>query len=293
MRKAGLPSLLVSLGVGFLLVLLIGLAVPKDIAKAEGAGFWRIVSRKQVEKPKVILVPGHNLEHPGAKTGDYTELELNVALAHALKDMVVHQGYFDVLVTHNQDGSIAPWLESYLDQNKEDIADFISESKGRFGELIEREVITHHQGIDHNYAPDDLVEVLYGINMLANEQEADLVLHIHFNDVPKGSPHYQGYSIYVPERQFPNFRESKSIAESISRHLSQVVNQSSHPLESATVIEDQQLIAVGAYGTREGASILVEYAYIYEPMLKSDENRAYVIKELALQTYLGLFDHFR
>ena len=50
-----------------------------------------------------------------------------------------------------------------------------------------------------NIAPDEMGVRLYGINKWANENDIDIVIHVHFNDYPgrprTGSGKYSGFSI--------------------------------------------------------------------------------------------------
>ncbi|MDE1971230.1 MAG: hypothetical protein KGI50_06690 [Patescibacteria group bacterium] len=57
-------------------------------------------------------------------------------------------------------------------------------------------------------------------------------------------------------------------------------------------MDDPELIAIGANNTSDAASMLIEYAYIYEPQLIDPNLRNMAIKDLAFQTYLGLQDFF-
>ena len=51
------------------------------------------------------------------------------------------------------------------------------------------------------------------------------------------------------------------------------------PQEKSSIMEDQELIATGNYNTLKIPSVVVEYAYIYEPMIVVKERRdAFIIK---------------
>ena len=129
-----------------------------------------------------------------------------------------------------------------------------------------------------------------------NENNIDIVLHIHFNDYP-GRKYdlpgkYSGFSIYIPEAQLPNYRISQGIAESIRKELEKIQSASNFPKEKETVVEDQQLIAVGSNASRDGASVLVEYGYIYEDKIYDKKTREQILVDMAYQTYLGVKNYF-
>ena len=68
-----------------------------------------------------------------------------------------------------------------------------------------------------------------------------------------------------------------------------VSNQSK---ETAGVVEDQDLIAIGSNNNADAASMLIEYGYIYEPQFQDPAIRDMTLKDLAYQAYLGLEDFF-
>ena len=62
--------------------------------------------------------------------------------------------------------------------------------------------------------------------------------------------------------------------------------------ERAGIIADQDLIAVGAKGSLDGAGLLIEYGFIYEPQFVNATLRQTMLRELAYQTFTGLKQHF-
>ena len=151
-------------------------------------------------------------------------------------------------------------------------------------------------GVNHNFARPEVALRLYGVNMWSNENDIHLNLHVHFNDYagrPRGrSGVYSGFSIYVPEKQYPNAATSIALAGNISEQLKQINGASDLPVESAGVIEDQDLIALGAQASLRGASVLTEYGYIYQYASLHPEIRAAILEELAWQTYRGVKTYF-
>ena len=150
--------------------------------------------------------------------------------------------------------------------------------------------------VRHNPAADNASQALYGVNKWANDNNIDIVLHLHLNDYPQRKydmpGKYKGFSIYVPDRQFPNGEASIEIAKSIKEELAKIAPASNFPKEKEIIIEDQQLIAIGSNASRKGVSILLEYGYIYEPQFYDKEIRSFALREMAEATARGLKDFF-
>ncbi len=131
---------------------------------------------------------------------------------------------------------------------------------------------------------------LYGINKWANENDVDLLIHIHFND--SGRPNmnvpgqHQGFSLYIPEFQLPNAKTSAAIGQYVFRELKKNVKP-----EIPNPSENQSLIALGASGTLTKPSMLIEYAYMYEKPLRNRETRGEFLTALARSTVQGLREY--
>jgi len=157
--------------------------------------------------------------------------------------------------------------------------------------------VSKGDSIQHNSASSEVATHLYGINKWSNENDIDLVLHLHINDMPRKNTSvagpYVGFAIYVPEKQYSNAKASKEIGESLKNRLEDVMGVSTMPKESAGVIESQQLIAMGSYNTSDAASLLIEYGYIYETQYTIEASQRKFAKLVAEQTYQGLRDFLR
>ena len=252
----------------------------------------------------ILLVPGHDLEYPGAIYGQLREVDLNLATAAKIKtDLEKIGGLPDgkagwrVLTTRNlTTGKYEPEFATYFEREREQINSFRSRLRAQFASLLASgDVEPPNQAVYHNFAPTEVAIRLYGINRWANDHGVDLTLHIHFNDYSgrRGIPKYRGFSIYIPERQLPNARASRDLAEAIQLELKAVMSVSNFPGEVGSPIEDQELIAVGANGSRLSASFLVEYGYIYEPQFTNLTRRAKTLNILAQRTADGIKNYFR
>ena len=163
-------------------------------------------------------------------------------------------------------------------------------------QAIELGLPANNDQVSHNSVSNNASLRLYAVNKWANENNIDLVIHGHFNDYPGHKYNkpgkYSGFTVYVPDSQYSNARASGEIGQAISTELQKVSPISDLPQESMPVVPDQDLIAVGAKGTRTGASILIEYGYIYEPQFNNPEVKSLILPELAYQTYAGLQKYF-
>lgn len=244
-------------------------------------------------KLKVLIVPGHDRSSPGTSFGSITEEELTAEVGEELYNLLKQDPRLDVSISRTKDG-YTPVFASYFENNQKVIADFVNTQKQTMNALIGQGKVQTVVNVYHNDAPNDVAMRLYGINKWSNENGVDIAIHIHFNDYPgrprKGEGKYSGFSIYVPERQFSNAKGSKPLAEAVQKRLSKLYAQSNLPKEYGGVIEDQELIAVGAFNTLDGAAMLIEYGYIYESQFIEPETRSLVMSDLALQTYMGVMD---
>lgn len=248
-------------------------------------------------KLHILIVPGHDSEYWGTQFQGVKEADMTLALGKELGRLLSRDSEFEVTVTRDDVG-YNPTFSSYFSQRQEPILAFISEKKKIMGDLESTGAVTAKtDGVFHNKAPSPVVVRLYGINKWANENQVDLVVHIHFNDYPrrkKKSPgDYSGFSIYVPEHQYSNARASKDVATIVSKQLQTYYPESNMPKEETGVVEDQDLIAIGAFNTLDPAALLIEYGYIYEPQFLEANIRGKIIEELATQTYIGVKNFFQ
>lgn len=259
-------------------------------AKAEKSGH-----RKRGEKVKVLIVPGHDAQFSGTAFNGLKELELNLALGEKLFTLLKTEPSLDVHLSQTKSG-YSPQLLAYFENNRQSIFEFIGKQKGEMENFVRAGEIQRVINVKHNPAPSEMIFRLFDMNKWANENGMDVVIHIHFNDYPgrrkDREEKYSGFSIYVPENQYSNAKGSKSVAKSIYQRLAKLYPQSNLAVEDDGVIEDQELIAIGANNTLDGASMLIEYGYIYESLFSNPDLRNTAISDLALQTFLGIMDFF-
>lgn len=248
------------------------------------------------KKLNVLIVPGHEPYFGGAEYRDIKERDMNADLALALAQYLVEDGHFEVAMTRGKEGW-NPHLQDYFTAHAEEIKTFVYSQKGEMARLVEEgKIIRVSDAVPHNDVPSDVAMRLYGINKWANDSNVDIVIHVHFNDSSPRKANqpgeHNGFAIYTPERQYSNSQATGEIAPHIFKRLSRMFPVSSLPVEDKGVVEEQDLIAIGSYNSVDGASMLIEYGYIYEPQFKIPSVRELVVKELAFQTYLGLADFF-
>lgn len=254
------------------------------------------LAKKGRDTIKIIIVAGHDDESPGTVYKGRREADMNAELAEALASFLEKDDEFEIVLTRTKLG-YNPNFWDYRTRSENTLYDFISAKKLDMKKLMSEGSVSQHDSVKHNKAPANTITILYTINRWANETSADIVLHIHFNDAAerkRSEPYkYNGFAIYVPEKQYSNAAASHAVAEPIFTRLNKLYASSNLPKENAGIVESQNLIAIGSYNTLDAVGMLIEYGYIYEPQFETDEVRVQTIIELAWQTYLGLHDFFK
>jgi N-acetylmuramoyl-L-alanine amidase len=251
---------------------------------------------KTNHRTKILIMPGHEPNFGGTEYQDLKERDMTVDLARDLAQYLSTNSRYEVIVARDKDGW-NPMLEEYFRTHEEDIRAFTLLHKEEMARLEQQgKIVRATNGVDHNDAPRDVALRLFGINKWANEHGVDITLHIHFNDYARRAltrpGDYNGFTIYTPDRQYSNAEASSEVAAYLFRRLSYFSPVSNLHKEDEGLVYDQDLIAVGQSNTSDGASMVLEYGYIYEPQFSTPALRAATLKELAFQTYLGLADFF-
>lgn len=267
-----------------------------SITVAELQSKYVQANKFRTPKVRILIVPGHEPDFGGTSYGGVNERDLVVDVAQEMAKFFENNPRYDVILARGKE-SWNPDIQAYFDANEKEIMNFVATQKSLMQEHIhDGDLAAVSNGIKHNKAPSKVAFHLYGINKWANENDVDITLHLHFNDHPRKNTRlpgtYEGFAIYVPESQFSNAIATHAVAENIRRRLLKYNNQSTFGKESAGIIESQDLIAIGSYNTAESASMLIEYAYIYEPKVQNKEVRDVVMKDYAFHTYLGIQDFF-
>lgn len=239
------------------------------------------------EKVKVLLVPGHEPSYGGTELGALTERDIAVEIADDLAAMLRKDPRLEVFVTRDR-AAWAPELSDYYEEEWRGIERFVAQKRRAMDRLLRDETIeTRDFEVGHNTAATDVALRLYGINKWANENEYDLAVHIHLNDNP-GATNHSGFAVYVPDHQYGNAAASRDLGEAIAFELNGFNASSTLPIENYAIVEDQSLIALGSRGSADFASVLIEYAYIYETKIANDAARPAVLDDFAHQTYRGI-----
>lgn len=246
------------------------------------------------ERVRILVMPGHEPDFGGAQFQGVYEREINVEIADQLADYFDQNERFEIIVARSN----SEWnndFDEYFDEEDRTIERFVKEKKRDQERLIKRgkfEERGEGEQVAHAAAPSDGALRLYGINKWANENDIDLVVHLHINDAPDHGPDEvganSGYAVYVPDKQYGNAKTSRPLGEAIAAQLSQLSATSTLSIENKGVVEDQELIALGAYDTLYVPSVLVEYGYITESKFTQPEVRQTVTKDFALLTYKGI-----
>jgi N-acetylmuramoyl-L-alanine amidase len=296
------------LGVGFVLwVILVVLQQPEVTvftpeAGSEFASTSISVSTDTevavVPKPKIriLIVPGHEPGYGGAQFGNINERDLVVELAQDLQKFLQTNDSYQVFITRDTQ-SWDPTFADYFKNNTDSIVAWEKAAIKNTDQLISvgslaKPVVS----IIHIKTATDPAVRLYGITKWSNENNIDLMIHVHLNDYPghsqKTAGEYSGFAIYLPAQHYSNSTTTHAISEDIFKHLAKYNPVSNFDLEVGGLIDDPELIAVGANNTSKAPSMLIEYSYLYEPQLVNPKTRATVLKDLAYQTFLGLQDFY-
>lgn len=247
---------------------------------------------------RVLIVPGHDNDPSsgGAEFGGLREADLNVELSQELLKVFNADQHFNTQITRDKNNYIEPFL-SFFTNNREDILQFRTAAKANMESEIAADRIIRIVTDRPDTSEENAIK-LYGINKWATDNSIDLILHPHFNDYPGRygdiAGEHSGFALYIPEHQMPNFLVSRGVAQPLFEQLKKIFPVSNHPKEKAGLVEDQELIAIGANTNLKNdiASLIIEYGYLYEPQWLNPETRGVILKELAHQTYWGLKKYF-
>lgn len=238
----------------------------------------------------ILIVPGHDNEAWGTEYKNIFEADLTLGVARYLVALLRADSAFRVTTTR-ETGTYTPAILDYFKNQETAIKQFKKE-KEILMEAATQIGFEERSTVMHNNASRDVAFKLYGINKWANDHGVGIVLHLHFNDYGGRRQNqvgrYSGFVVYVPDRQLPNAQASRAIAQPIFNQLDSVLAVSDLPQESAGIVEDQELIALGVNTSLNAASLLIEYGYIYELPFRDETIREVFFQELAYQTYLGL-----
>lgn len=267
---------------------------PKTIADIQ-SHYVPVVSA-QMPKVRILLVPGHEPDYGGAEYKDLKERDMTVELAQDLQGFLDSDSHYETFITRDTT-AWDPTFVNYFKTGWNDIIAWEQASHAEESKLIKMGTAPKPvASVYHNSAPSDVATRLYGITKWANENDIDITIHIHFNDYPGRKSNipgeYSGFAIYVPAAQYDNSSTTKAIADKVFGELKKYNPVSNLPGESTGIVDEPELIAIGANNTADSASMLIEYAYIYEQQFQDPAVSRLALKDLAYQTYLGLQDFF-
>ena len=248
------------------------------------------------DKVRILIMPGHEPDFGGAVFNGQYEREFVVDIAERLAQELSTDPQFEVLVARGNLG----WNEDftyYFDKQGRRIERFIEDHKEDMAKLEKRGKLK--EGTDqaaHNAAREDVAQRLYGVSKWANDNDVDLVLHLHLNDETSHTSDapgiHSGMAIYVPDSIYGNAKSSKAAAEFLFERLNTTNATSTFGVETKGIVESRDLIAVGAYNTAEMPSLLIEYGYLYEPRITNQQTRGLVFADYAHQSALGVKEFF-
>ncbi len=241
---------------------------------------------------RLLIVPGHEPGYGGAEYGSLKEREMAVEIALYLEKFLESDKKVEIILARDNE-KWNPELENYVSAHSDEILAWRGEKEREMVSLIREGAVKKEPSLPHADAKKNSALYLYGINKWANEKNFDMIVHLHFNDYPghsRRSGEYDGYTIYIPDKQYSNAKASRDLADVLRGRFSRFLSESNQPHEDS-LTEDQELIALGSFNTLNPASVLIEYGYIYEPQFKDRKTREFVLREYAHQTFLGIEDY--
>lgn len=248
-----------------------------------------------VRPVRILLVPGHEPGYGGTAFQNVIERDIVVDIAEKLAALLQKNPRYEVTVARTKD-AWKPVFAGYFAVQWENIKAFRAEQKQEINSYFESgALVSSRDQVHHNKTEENVALRLYGINKWAGENDIDITLHLHVNDYPghrKEVGKYSGFTVYVQDRQFANGEASRAVGEAIANRLNAYHATSTLPVESAGVLEDQKLIAVGSHNSVDNASVLIEYGFIYEPQFLNEDILPLAEFDYAYETYLALQDFF-
>ncbi len=247
------------------------------------------------QKVTILIVPGHEPKYGGAEYRSIKERDIVSDLAQNLVAYLSKDERLSVAVTRDKK-AWSPFLAQYFEKEWEAIKTFRSEKNKQMRDLVSSgKVVVKKDNVPHVTVSPDVGVRLFGINKWANDNQADILIHIHFNDYPRrkwrSAGDYTGLTVYVPESQYPNSAASLELAKPVYAELTKFFPSSNYPPEKAGIVEDQTLVAVGSRNTLNAMSLLIEYGYMYEGGIVNPSVRPALLKEYASRTHKGIM-HF-
>lgn len=286
------------LGTGFLSIAFLFSSIPVSEAKGFPVSTTAASLKESYTggKTRILIVPGHEPQYGGAVYGGVYEREIAVEIAEKLATELRTDPRLEVIVARDNN-AWSPSLTKYFKKNMKKIKKYVSTQKKAMKKLIKKKEVTEttvDTQVEHSTVSSDVALRLYGINKWANENDIDLVVNLHINDAPDHGPTTRGansgFAVYIPDSQYGNGAASRPVAEAIAARLDDLSAKSTLRIENQGVVEDQELIAVGAYNTLKVPTVLIEYGYITEQRFERPELRSLLTTDYAYQTSRGVRD---
>ena len=247
-------------------------------------------------KYTILIVPGHDISAGGAHFKTLFERDLVVDIATQIQEHLSSSTALKVILARNK----VAWhqdLQDFFDNDKQSILDFKNQHQEADKELIKlglKRIIPDMAS--HSTADGTTTVQLYGINKWSEENNVDLIIHIHLNDSGRKNTNvpgpYSGFSMFIPEKQMTNSSSSAMVAKMIYSELVKILKPEIAGKRLTSIYEDQSLIALGASGTLTQPSVLIEYGYIYDKMFTNEKLRTKNINDIAEKTSDAIIEYY-
>ena len=270
---------------------------PKTVAQLKAEAVEAATTTPEHRKIRVLIVPGHEPNAGGTAIGKLKERDLAVQLGKQLQGFLEADGRYETVMSRDENGW-NPEIEKYFTDHWDEIDAWRKDARAEMeARIASGEVAKPVVTIGHNDAPKDVAVRLYGITKWADEHDIDVMVHVHFDDdrrSTRAAGYRTGFAVFVPPPQYFNGAPTRAIGEKVLARLKAFdpIGNLKGEIAAGGLVDDPELIAVGEQNTADPASLLVEYAFIYEKQLRTPAVRALAVRDMAYQTALGLQDFF-
>jgi N-acetylmuramoyl-L-alanine amidase len=285
-------------------VILSSILIKKNISKNKPEIVATIAPSATVQPFTILIVPGHDTDtdckndpkcNSGARYKNIYERDLVVSVANDISSLLSQNPNYKVIVSRNTQ-VWNPIFADYFANNQQVIIDFKNQHQAADKLLIAsgQEKIITDVG-NHTTASEKTAIELYGINKWADENNVNLIIHLHFNNSTRKNINipgpYHGFDIFIPEKSRANALASRTAAEDIYNELQKKFNPETSGNNYNSLYEDSGLIALGSANTLTKPALLIEYAYVYEKMLQTGASQKKALERMAEQTVAGIQDY--
>lgn len=212
----------------------------------------------------VLIVPGHDKEHPGCRGKAGNEEDLTLAIAKDLKSYFDKDPFFTTELARTDSGYSQP-IQKLWKEQKEHL-------NSQAAQLL----------WSADQTQIDRYGKLLGLAEYVNETDPDLVVHVHINSHAT-NPDMKGFLAFYSSKNKEKDESEHFCSEIKNKLVTNFPIGSSDPTSSG--IRSKRYVVLGSRHLEvERPSVLIEYGYINDTSIVSPE----IQKKAASLTYQGI-----